>query len=69
MSEDVQRGLDLDAIGVGGFDGDGVAMIERGDRDQPVARERPLPEAVELRVELKFPDQRPVDTWLYRWTA
>jgi glucans biosynthesis protein len=24
---------------------------------------------VELRVELKFPDQRPVDTWLYRWTA
>jgi glucans biosynthesis protein len=24
---------------------------------------------IELRVTLAFPDQRPVDTWLYRWTA
>jgi glucans biosynthesis protein len=30
------------------------------------AQKAPL---VELRAELKFMDKRPVDTWLYRWTA
>jgi glucans biosynthesis protein len=30
------------------------------------AQKAPL---VELRVELRFQDKRPVDTWLYRWTA